>query len=675
MLKSCNGSFETKRKGKVDREDKEKPIEGTSEAHKILLVGYPNVGKSVVFNALTGAYVVVSNYPGTTVAIDRGKAEVSGHTFEVIDTPGAYSLVPITEEERVARTILFTENPRLVVNVMDAKNIDRMLHLTLQLIETGLPVIVMLNIMDEAKAEGMEFDIHALEAALGVPIIPATAVKGEGMEALKKYIASALDRGLAQGRRVKYGTLIEKAVAKIEDLLKGDYPVSKRSVALLLLQGDENIEKTVKKKEEENFDSIVEEVAKIKDIYARPLDYVITTSRQEQIDKLFSRTVRSKEDVPLNIQEKISRAMIRPLTGVPFLILVLIGLYLLVGVLGASILVDFIEGTIFEGQINPAVDSFLEENVPWEQLRDLIGGEFGVITLGLRYALAIILPIVCIFFLVFSILEDSGYLPRLSLLIDRVFKLIGLSGRAVIPMTLGLGCDTMGTLVTRTLETKKERVMATLLLALAVPCSAQLGVIFAVLSVSIFALFIWALVIFLVMLFIGFLGSRLIPGGKPQFFMELPPLRLPKISNVLIKTYTRMVWYLKEVLPIFLIVSVFLWAGDLLGVFEILIEALDPVMVLLGLPTAAAPIFIYGLFRRDYGAAGLYDMSANLSIAQLTVAAVTLTLFIPCIAQVMMMYKERGKKVTLGIVAFIFPFAFFIGYLLNLVLTSLGVFV
>jgi len=169
------------------------------------------------------------------------------------------------------------------------------------------------------------------------------------------------------------------------------------------------------------------------------------------------------------------------------------------------------------------------------------------------------------------------------------------------------------------------------------------------------------------------LGSKLIPGGKPQFFMELPPLRIPKPSNVLIKTYTRMIWYFKEVLPLFIIASVILWLGDITGAFSALVQGLAPLMGALGLPGSAAPVFIYGFFRRDYGAAGLYDISNTLSLGQIVVAAVTLTLFIPCIAQVMMMYKERGKKVTLGIIAFIFPFAFFIGFLLNLIFTSLGV--
>ncbi len=636
-------------------------------------MGYPNVGKSVIFNELTGAYVVVSNYPGTTVAVDRGKAEIAGRDVEIIDTPGMYSLLPITEEERVARRIVLEENPNLIINILDAKNLDRMLHLTLSLIETGIPTIAVLNMIDEAQEEGMKIDFAALEDALGIPVIPTAATKGEGIKELKKAIDAALGRGLPQGHIVRYSHDLEKATMEIENSLQVQYPVKKRALSLLLLQGDSDIIDIIKKEDREVESKVSKIEDEVKRTYARPIDYVITNSRQKQIDKVVKKTVRVEGERSMPLRERISRVLIRPSTGIPFLILVLAALYFFVGVIGAGELVDLIEGTLFEEHLNPAVNGLLEDHVPWEPVRDLIGGEFGIVTLGLRYAVAIIFPIVGIFFLAFSLLEDSGYLPRLSLLIDRVFKKMGLSGRAVIPMTLGLGCDTMGTLVTRTLETNKERILATLLLALAIPCSAQLGVIFAVLSTSVVALITWASVIFLVMMLIGWMGSRLIPGGKPQFFMELPPLRVPKLSNVLVKTYTRMIWYFKEVLPLFIVASVLLWLGDITGVFSYLVDGLRPLMGALGLPGSAAPVFIYGFFRRDYGAAGLYDISSTLSIAQITVAAVTLTLFIPCIAQVMMMYKERGKKVTLGIVAFIFPFAFAIGILLNLLLNFLGV--
>jgi ferrous iron transport protein B len=272
-------------------------------------------------------------------------------------------------------------------------------------------------------------------------------------------------------------------------------------------------------------------------------------------------------------------------------------------------------------------------------------------------------------------MEDTGYLPRLALLIDRVFKKIGLSGRGVIPIVLGLGCDTMATMVTRTLPTVRERIIATLLLALAVPCSAQLGLIFALLNGRPAALAVWAGVLVLVFMLVGFLAARLMPGEAPRFYMELPPLRLPRLENILVKTYTRIVWYLKEVIPLFLLASVLIWLGKLTGLFALATKALAYPVGWIGLPPSGAEIFLYGFFRRDYGAAGLYDLQKTgaLSGVQLTVAAVTLTLFLPCIAQFLMNVKERGIRYGIGISAFILVFSFGVGIGLNALLHALRV--
>ncbi len=350
-----------------------------------------------------------------------------------------------------------------------------------------------------------------------------------------------------------------------------------------------------------------------------------------------------------------------PLTGVPILLLVLyFGLYQFVGVFGAGTIVDFLEAGIFEEFINPWVYNVVSTYIPWHWMQELLANEYGIITLGIRYAIAIILPTVGTFFFMFSIIEDSGYLPRLAMLVDRIFKKIGLNGRAVIPMTLGFGCDTMATMVSRTLETKRERFISTLLLALAIPCSAQLGVIFGLLAGYKFATVVWLVFMVLVFLFIGFLTSKILPGDKPSFYMEVPPLRLPKISNVLTKTYTRMQWYFVEIVPIFIFASVLIWASNLTGIFTVLVGWMEPIVNFIGLPDKAAEAFLFGFFRRDYGAAGLYDLqkAGLLSPRQLVVAAATLTLFVPCIAQFAMMLKERGTKTAIGMVAFIFPFAF-----------------
>jgi ferrous iron transport protein B len=350
-----------------------------------------------------------------------------------------------------------------------------------------------------------------------------------------------------------------------------------------------------------------------------------------------------------------------------------LGLFRFVGQFGAGTLVDGIETYVFDGAITPFVERVFSP-IPWAWLAALFIGDYGLLTLGLRYAVAIILPVVGTFFLFFSVLEDTGYFPRLALLVDRAFKRIGLSGRAVIPMVLGFACDTMATIVTRTLETRRERVLATLLLALAIPCSAQLGVIIAILSGAPAALGVWAGVLLATFLLVGFITAKLMPGAPATFHMELPPLRLPRVGNVLTKTYTRMHWYFVEVLPLFMLVSVLLWFGDLTGLLGAVITGMAPVVQLLGLPGDTASVFLFGFFRRDYGAAGLFDLNQQglLTVRQLTVAAVTLTLFIPCVAQFLVMIKERGGRVALGMLAFITPFAFGVGFLLNVVLRAAG---
>ena len=479
-----------------------------------------------------------------------------------------------------------------------------------------------------------------------------------------------------QKKLFQYDSRIENALTRIEELLKHDYHVSRRMVGLLLLQNDREIETLVQKNDGENMSTIRQVVDGIKSQYNKPLDYVIAVKRQQEAERLSVKVIVSGGNISTGFREWLSRITMHPITGMLILLAVLyIGLYQFVGVLGAGTLVDFFEGTVFGEWINPWITDVVTRFISIEWLQDLFVGEYGIITLGLSYALAIILPIVTTFFIVFSIIEDSGYLPRLSMLIDRFFKMIGLSGRAVIPIVLGLGCDTMATIVTRTQETKRERIITTLLLALAIPCSAQLGVIFAILADSWAALFIWILSVIGILLLVGFLASRILPGNKASFYIEIPPLRLPRISNVIVKTLSRLQWYLTEVIPFFIIASIVLWIGNLTGVFNWLISIMKPVVNFIGLPQETAEVFLYGFFRRDFGAAGLYDLhnSGDIAGVPLVVAAVTLTLFIPCIAQFMVMIKERGIKTALVIAAFIFPFAFGVGYVLNLVLTSLGV--
>ncbi len=476
---------------------------------------------------------------------------------------------------------------------------------------------------------------------------------------------------------MQYPESVEKGLTKLGDVLTGEYRISRRSVGLLLLKRDPEIRSLVETREGERIELIDRIVDETTGVLGKPIGLVTGMAHRREADRIVEMSLEESKSKRIGFRERLSRLMIHPATGIPiFLAVLYFGLYQFVGVFGAGTVVDFIEGTVFGEWIHPPLISFVRGTIPWPAVADLFVGEYGVLTLGLSYAFAIVLPIVGTFFIIFSIIEDSGYLPRLALLIDRVFKKIGLNGRAVIPLVLGFGCDTMATIVTRTQETKKERILTTLLLALAIPCSAQLGVVLAILSSSPLSLIIWIGVVFGIFLLVGYLAVKVVPGKKAAFYMELPPLRIPKISNVLVKTYARLKWYLVEVIPIFLVASVLLWIGDITGVFDIIVDYLiAPIVGLIGLPRETSVAFFFGFFRRDFGAAGLFDLyqSGVLSGIPLLVSAVTLTLFLPCIAQFSVMIKERGWKTAVAIAAFIFPFAFVVGYLLNLVLTALQV--
>ncbi len=645
----------------------------TQITQTIALVGNPNVGKSLIFNQLSGAYATVSNYPGTTVGVTRGKLKVAGLQGEIIDTPGMYSLIPITEEERVARSILIHKDLDLIVHVIDAKNLERMLPLTLQLMECGFPLMLCLNMVDELEQRSLSIDRAALEKELGIPVVMTSAVTGKGIAQLKQAIQKIPSVPKRNFDFVE--PPLKKALDQIAALLQGEYRLEKGGVASLLLQEDQEMVRLVQEKEGERFQQIPPILNEVKKKYRHSPQYQMALNRQKEVARIVAAVFIGKEKVSQGFAEKLSHWMMVPWTGLPMLALVLyFGLYQFVGVFGGGTLVDWIEGGLFEKYINPFFIFIFEKLIPWVTLRDLFTGEYGILTLGVRYAVALVLPIVGSFFLFFAIVEDSGYLPRLAMLVDRLFKKIGLNGRAVIPIVLGFGCDTMATIVTRILETKRERVIATLLLALAIPCSAQLGVILAVLAPYPSALLIWCGVIALEFLLIGFLAAQAMPGEKPSFYMELPPLRLPKLSNVFLKTMSRMEWYFKEVFPLFIFASVLIWLGKVTGIFQILIRGVEPVVQALGLPKETAVAFLFGFFRRDYGAAGLFDLNDKglMTGVNLLVACVTLTLFLPCVAQFLVMKKEHGLKITLWISVFVSFLALGTGYGLNKLLLALG---
>lgn len=636
----------------------------------IALVGHQNVGKSVIFHHLTGVYVTVANYPGTTVEIARGRSKELAAM--VVDTPGIVTLPPRTEDEWATARTLLREPLRAVVQVGDGSNLRRTLLLTAQLAELGVPLVLVLNMMDEVRARGLEVDARQLEARLGVPVIAAVAIKGEGISSLMEHLRAPPPPGF----RLAYPEAVETAAAEIAPLLPASR-LAPRALALAWLAGDPcTAEWLAERMAAPSLEALegFRETAQLSCV--EPLSSLIQHARLGFAEETARAAVTESGTEARQWGARLGHLATHRIWGIPLLLAVLYAIYWFVGQFGAGTLVGLMEKDLFENLLNPWVTGLVQRWSPAQFVTDLLVGEYGLWTVGMTYALALILPIVSTFFLTFGLLEDSGYLSRLVVLSNRMFKSLGLNGKAVLPMVLGLGCVTMATLTTRILESRRERLMVTFLLALAVPCSAQLGVVMGMLGrVSLTATLIWAGFVGLVLLAVGWLAARVIPGERTPLLIALAPLRVPVLGNVLTKTFARLEWYLKEVVPLFLFGTFLLFALDRLGALPWLIEAGKPLVKdWLGLPAEASAAFLMGFLRRDFGATGLFALESAhlLSPRQAVVGMVTITLFIPCIASIMIIVKEHGGRTAALMLSLIFPLAFLIGGLLSRALLYLG---
>lgn len=630
-------------------------------ASLIILAGQPNVGKSVLFKRLTGRYATVSNYPGTTVEVTQGEIVLDGRPTLVVDAPGINSLTSMSDDERVTRDLLLTRSPDIVVQVADAKNLARALFLTLQFAEMDAPLVLALNMMDEAERRGVRIDTQRLADMVGIQVVPTIATRGEGVATLVGALAAADVPHL----RMTYSPPVEAAIASVTRLLP-THQVGRRGRAVMLLAGDAS---DIDDLPVAAVAALDEARAALRNELGRPVAHTIAQERWQAVADLVPKVLTRQARPATTWRERIGRWTIDPILGWPILMAVLVLIYKFVGEFGAGTLVDWLEGTVIQGWLLPPIISGLSASSLPPLLQDFLVGEYGLLTMGLSYAIGIVLPIVTTFFIAFGILEDSGYLPRLAVIVNRGFNVLGLNGKAVLPMVLGLGCVTMATMTTRILGTRKERILATLLLALSIPCSAQLGVILAMTAwLTPVGLGLWAAVVMGVLLLVGWLAARVIPGERSDFILELPPLRLPEPGNIALKTVTRVEWYLKEVIPLFLLATVGLFALSYSGILTYVEQAMSPlVQGWLGLPAETSGMFLLGFLRRDYGAVGLFDLARNgqLSPHQVLVSLVVVTLFVPCVATVMMMIKEHGWKVGVAICAFVFPFAFLVGGLVN----------
>jgi ferrous iron transport protein B len=596
---------------------------------KLVLVGNPNVGKSVFFNKLTGLYVDVSNFPGTTVDLSYGRYK----EYVVLDTPGVYGVSSFNEEETVARDVILFGD--VILNVVDAVHLDRDLFLTKQLIDMGKPMIIALNLMDDVRRNGLTIDVEKLEQLLGVPIIPTTAINGEGLD----LVLSSIDKA-------RVGNRNSELTKKISELLD---KVDNEAEALLVLEDDET-------------------VAERHNMKTSGLRDEIYVTRRKEVEEIVSKSVIESNN-GASLRTKFGRWMLRPITGIPMLTITLYIMYKIIGIFVAGTVVGFTEVTIMEGMYRPFVEGIMGNIVTQGTFfGDLLIGEFGILTMAPIYILGLLLPLIVGFYILMAVLEDSGYLPRIAALVDRSLTSLGLNGKAIIPLILGFGCVTMATMTTRILGTKREKIIATVLLGLAIPCSAQLGVIAGLISqLGAYYTIVYVLTILAVFILAGTLLNKFMPGESSKLLIDLPPIRVPQLRNVLMKTVQKTWMFLKEATPLFILGAFLISIMEYTNILTAIQNAVAPITVgLLELPKETATAFIMGIIRRDFGAAGLTSIS--MTPIQTMVSLIVMTLFVPCIAAIMVIFKERGYKDALliwlgsfvvafavgGIVAFIF---------------------
>lgn len=653
----------------------------TTLSEQVVLVGNPNVGKSLIFNYLSGMYVDVSNFPGTTVALSKCKYKNN----EVIDTPGIYGVSSFNEEEKVARDIILEADK--VINVVNSLHLERDLFLTLQLIDMGKKVSVLLNFSDEVKKRNIKIDSQKLSEILGVEVYETSAVKETGFDKLDEAIENARTGRQELDLHFMLQQVMENDITQAE--------------SLLILEGDDSIAQKNKVST-----GTTDEREKI---------YIGRRNRvNELVDQIEYEDTKKGE-----IFNHFGRLSLHPATGIPILAVVLVILYFFIGDLVSQRVVDFTENTIgkglFEYNVKSLVADFTETemtvsilneaeevvdekvfNFPegmnanpeladefskfssqpgaetdfhfYNPLVSLFFGEFGVITMTVTYLIFLLLPLVLAFYFVMALLEDSGYLPRLATMLDRSFTRIGLNGKAVIPIMLGFGCVTMANITTRILGSKREKTIVTAILQFTIPCSAQLAVIALLLSgAGVVPLLIYGSVIFTVFIALSTILNKMLPGESSPLLIDLPTIQIPKLKNVWKKTTFRTFGFMKEASFWFFVGALGVGLMQITGLLKIWQDILAPIVTgWLQLPKEAATAFVMGLVRRDFGAAGLFDM--DLTVMQITVAIITITLFVPCIASFVVMLKERGLKEGLSIWFGTWIVAFLIGGIVSQIL-------
>ena len=624
---------------------------------RIALAGNANVGKSVIFNQLTGLNQVTGNWPGKTVERAEGTLYYEGYTFNVLDLPGIYSLSAYSLEEVVSREYIALERPDIIINVIDASNLERNLYFTVQLLELEAPVIMASNQMDFCSKKGICIDLEELSELLNIPVVGTTAISGMGIsELISEVVAVAQGKTKIIPTPPKYGGEIEKRIQNLKEKIMEFLPelsnlYPPRWLSIKILEKDEIIVEKVQK--HKNGSAILElaseHITEIEEIHGHISSVAIAAERYNIAHRIAQKVQEFVREPRLTFEEKLDTLTSHRIFGYPFLIAVMALMFAIVFVVG-NFLIGILEG-IFYGALLPNLEIFLlNAGLPPPLVSIISRGLVEGILAGITIALPYIFP----FYLILAFLEDTGYLPRAAFLMDNIMHKMGLHGKAFIPLILGYGCSVPACVGCRIMETDRERLIAGFVVVL-IPCAARTVVILGL--VARFVGFGWAMGLYLfnlVLIFVlGRIAFKTVPGEPLGLIMEMPTYKKPSIKVMLIKTWNRSKDFVYIAFPLMVAGSLIIELLRLAGLLEILGMVMSPIFVSwLGLPDFSAIPLVFGILRKELTLILLADVSGTVNFdlvltpVQMIVFSLVTMIYVPCVATIGALMREYGWKRT-----------------------------
>ncbi len=631
---------------------------------RVALAGNANVGKSVIFNQLTGLHQHIGNWPGKTVDHAEGTVHYKGYEIEVVDLPGIYSLSTYSLEEVVTRQYIMQKKPDVVVNVIDASVLERNLYFTLQLMELGRPMVLAMNQVDTAEKKGIRVDAKKLSKALGMPVVPTVAVKSAGLTDLMDEIIKA-----SLGKPVKhpvYGDEIEGAIKRIgRKIVSTPHGYSARWLSIKLLEGDREIGKLPLGK------CVADELQHASEEIERLHRHSCTTALAcEMYSKasMIAKSVQKRAEKTRSMADRIDDVITSKSIGYPFMAVILLLTFISIFSFG-NLLAVYIE------------DVFAMFTGPLEQMfSGVLGSVMMGVVEGVVATLTVVIPYILPFYIILGLLESSGYMARIAFLMDSLMHRIGLHGKAFIPLMLGFGCNVPACLSCRVMETHRERLIAVFVTTL-IPCAAVTTVVLGL--VGRFVGIEWALLLYVIdaaiVLLLGRLAFKALPGEPSGLIMEMPSLRKPHLKSILKHTWFKIEGFFKIAFPVIIASTVLIKVLDLLGAVSVISEVMSPVTVFwLGLPMVSGVLLIFGILRKELtlvmfaALAGTTNFALVMTPVQMMVFALVTMLYIPCASTIAALVKETGVKRAAYITVFEIVFAVIAGGLFYRLLLLAG---